>query len=236
MKRWRRFAVLAAAVCALGTGIYQSSAYMNTRSQEMNHLQFVGEDGLNAVLTEPSWDPEKGLKVIPNMAIPKDPQVTNTSDIDMDALVALKAEFVYTESCPDKQKAGKPLSDTDMGYVSDVFKIDYNADDPDKGDWVRFEGQDMTDAIQCFYYKSILERNLPGKGDTTIPLFTSIRVDKSVNNGKYSHVQDIGGFNIRISGHVIQQMTGEEYFGLNSAKEAYQAGLFDFKPENEKEN
>mgnify|MGYP006967350405 CR=1 FL=1 len=33
-------------------------------------------------------------------------------------------------------------------------------------------------------------------------------------------IQDMAGFDIRISGCVLQQMEGEQYFGLNSAKEA----------------
>ena len=81
------------------------------------------------------------------------------------------------------------------------------------------------------YYKAVIKRNLPEKGDTTVPLFTRLEIPKEVNNRRYSHIQDMGGFDIRISGTVIQQMNGESIHGLDSAKDAYRAGLFTFSGE-----
>lgn len=223
--------LLLAAVCAGGLGAYSTMAYMSDKAQVKNHLYVVGKDGLNAILTEPHWREEKGIKVIPNTVIPKDPQVTNTSEIDLDELAALKCEFVYTAACPDRSKTGQVLSPQDMASVAEVFQIDYNSDDPEKGDWIRFEDQERTDAVQCFYYKETLKRNFPETGETTAPLFTKLEVSKAVDNRQFSKIQAIGGFDIRISGQVVQQMTGENYFGLNCAEEAYRAGLFDFKEE-----
>ena len=37
----------------------------------------------------------------------------------------------------------------------------------------------------------------------------------------------MGGVEIRISGQVLQQMAGEDYFGLDTPQNAYKAGLFD---------
>ena len=216
-----------AAICLGGFCADRTMAYMSDKEQVKNHLDFVGKDGLNAILTEPDWQEENGLKVIPNTVIPKNPQVTNTSEIDLDELVALKCEFVYTADCPDRSKAGRILSSQDMASVVEVFQIDYNSDNPEQGDWVRFEGQEETDAVQCFYYRKTLNRNYPETGETTAPLFTELKIPKTVNNGRFSKIQAIGGFDIRISGHVLQQMTGEDYFGLNCAEDAYRAGLFD---------
>ena len=60
-------------------------------------------------------------------------------------------------------------------------------------------------------------------------MFTKVQVDKSVNNRKQEWIREIGGIDIKISGQVLQQMTGEENFGLDNPKNAYEAGLFDFK-------
>ena len=116
-----------------------------------------------------------------------------------------------------------------MEKIAQVYTLDYNSDDRTKADWIRFDGQKKTDAVQCFYYSEILRRNLKGKQETTVPLFTKVEVEKSVNNRKQEWIREIGGVDIRISGKVLQQMTGEDYFGLDNPKHAYEAGLFDFE-------
>lgn len=230
----RMLAFLLSAMCVIGVGSYATVAYYTDSSQTTNVLTFAGRNGLNAKLTEPNWDSKKGIMLLPNEEIPKDPQVTNTSDINLDELVALKVEFVYSDACPQAEKRGKILSDKDMQYVADVYDIDYNADGNSSAKvWARFDNESRKSPVQRFFYMNVLKRNLKttGKGDTTVPLFTKISVDKSVNNERYGHIQDIGGFDIIVSGHVIQQMTGENYFGLNSGIDAYNHGLFNFKPE-----
>lgn len=220
----KRFLAAAAVSLMLGSGF--SLAYMNDTVSVVNEFSFVGEKGLDAVLTEPSWDPQSAVDVLPSAHIPKDPCVTNTSSADLDELVALKMEFVYAKDHPDETKRGQILSDEDMKHVTDVFEIDYNADS--LGDWVRFDGEDAGDTVQHFYYNSVLKRNLPAEGDVTVPLFTELYADAACGNETFSYIQDMAGFDIRISGCVLQQMEGEQYFGLNSAKEAYEAGLFVF--------
>lgn len=219
--------VLAAFFVAAGAG--GTLAYMNDSGRLSNQLVFAGANGMNAILTEPSWEADKALLTVPGSVIPKDPQVTNTSELNLDELVALKCEFVYSENCPDKNKRGKTLSVQDMEKAAQVYVLDYNSDDGAKADWVRFEGQTKTDAVQCFYYSDILKRNLGGKQNSTAPLFTRVQVDKTVNNRKQDWIREIGGVDILISGQVLQQMTGEEYFGLDNPRNAYEAGLFNFE-------
>jgi hypothetical protein len=206
-----------------------SVAFFTDTSHVENELSFIGEKGIDAELTEPHWEPEKGLTVLPGAVIPKDPILTNTSEIDMDILAALRVEFVYREDCPDPEKAGQRLSDEDMVFVCDVAQIDWNADDAALGDWIRFDGEDALCPVQQFYYNTVLKRNFPEKGDETAPLFTGITIPEEVNNERYAHIQEIGGFDIRVTGKIVQQMTGDAEFGLNSAQEAYDAGLLDFE-------
>lgn len=227
-------AVLLAALCGAGMGMQETTAYLTDNRQLVNRLEFAGEEGLDAMLTEPAWKQENGILAVPDSVIPKDPQVTNTSKLDMDELVALRVDFVYTEGCPEDKVPGELLSREDMEQVAEVLVLDYNADDPEKGEWTRFAEQKSTDASQCFYYNKTLERKLPEKGETTVPLFTCVKIDKEVDNDLFLPVQELGGIGIRVSGHVIQQMSGEKYLGLNSAKEAYEAGLFDVLTSKEK--
>lgn len=221
----------AAMLCICLAAIGTSMAFFTNTSHVENVFSFVGENGIDAELTEPKWEPESGREVVPNERIPKDPQVTNTSAVDMDILVALKVEFVYGEKCPEEQKVGKVLSQEDMAYVCDVYGIDWNADDVNQGEWIRFDGEDASCPVQQFYYNGVLERNYPAQGDTTEPLFTSLTVSKDVNNERYSHIQDMGGFDIRITGRALQQMTGDVEFGIGSPQDAYDTGLFDFEAE-----
>lgn len=224
-KNIKRLGLLLAIACISGVFYQGTGAYLTDERKVVNHLDFAGTQGMQAVLTEPSWEPDKGLLVLPGTRLLKDPQVTNTSALDMDELVALKVEFVYAGDSGERKK-GERLTEEDMKLVSRVFDIDYNADDAKKSDWIRFKGESGEDVRQCFYYKKVLKRQLPEKGETTIPLFTQVKVRKEVNNLMAERIRQMGGVEIRVSGRVLQQMEGEKSFGLNSPKEAYQAGLF----------
>ncbi len=134
-KNIKAIGLLLAIACISGALYQGTGAYLTDERKVVNHLDFAGAKGMQAVLTEPAWEPEKGLLVIPGIKLLKDPQVTNTSSIDMDELVALKVEFVYTRDS-DERKKGEQLTKEDMKLVSQVFEIDYNSDDPKKADWV----------------------------------------------------------------------------------------------------
>ena len=228
MKRIKKAALVLGVGLCLTVGAGGTLAYLGDTGQVVNQLTFTGEKGLDAVLTEPSWNPKKGLLTIPGSVVPKDPQITNTSELNMNELAAMKCEFVYSQNCPDPSKRGKVLSSQDMEKIVQVYTIDYNSDDPAKGEWMRFSNQKKTDPVQYFYYSKVLKRNTASGGESTSPLFTKVLVDKSVNNRRQAWIQEMGGVEIKISGQTLQQMTGEEYFGLDNPKSAYEAGLFNF--------
>ena len=77
------------------------------------------------------------------------------------------------------RKKGKLLSAADMKKAVDVYRIDYNSDDPKKSDWIRFQNQKDTDPVQCFYYSRVLKRNFPGEGGDNrslyLPRYLSIK-------------------------------------------------------------
>lgn len=218
-----------AVLCIVCGSMGISTAYLTKSEKRTNEFTFVGDRTLDCELTEPSWDSEKAIKVLPDMTIPKDPQVTNTSKNDLDEAVALQLEFVYGTDCQDKEKVGRPLSDADMKIVSEVFKVDWNADK--QKDWIRYTDENGAMQVQHFYYASLLRRNKERKeekGETTQPLFTTITIDKNVNNEKYSKIQDMGGIEIRISGCAVQQIEDSGQKDRNLPKEVYEAGLFSF--------
>lgn len=227
IKRRKIMFAVAVILCML-FGAYGTAAYMSDSRQAINHLKFIGDKGMDAILSEPSWNPENGLMTVPGTVIPKDPQITNVSEVDIDELVAVKCEFVYTSLCQDKGKVGKVLSEEDMEKVLQVYEIDYNSDISGKKEWVRFEKEKNTDTVQHFYYTRTLKRNMPGQGDCTEPLFTRIVSGKHVDGHSQLAVREFGGFEIRIVGMALQQMEGERDWGLGSAKNAYEAGLFRF--------
>ena len=46
-------------------------AYISDSAYVSNQLAVAGENGLNARLTEPSWNPRKGLLTVPGAVIPR---------------------------------------------------------------------------------------------------------------------------------------------------------------------
>ena len=102
-KNIKAIGLLLAIACISGALYQGTGAYLTDERKVVNHLDFAGAKGMQAVLTEPAWEPEKGLLVIPGIKLLKDPQVTNTSSIDMDELVALKVEFVYTRDSDERK-------------------------------------------------------------------------------------------------------------------------------------
>lgn len=228
MRKKKRTVVWILLIACLAFGCYETAAYMSDSKQAVNHLKFIGDKGMNAVLVEPSWNPQNAIRVIPGTVISKDPMVQNVSEADIDELVALQCKFVYTSLHPDKSRAGKALSAQDMEKVLKVYEIDYNSDSLSQKEWVRFDKEKKTDPVQHFYYTRTLRRNLPKAGDFTAPLFTRIMVAPTVNSKEQDAVKMIGGFEIQITGQVLQQMDGEQEWGLASAANAYRAGLFHF--------
>lgn len=220
----KRYLAIAVSLFFLNVGFTHS--YMKDYASAVNTFSFIGENGISAVLTEPSWNPEKAKTVLPGTKIPKDPCVTNTSQSDIDELVALRVEFLYSSGYPEKEKRGQLLSEEDMDKVSAVFRIDYDADQ--SGNWVRFEQENEKNPVQHFYYDQVLKRNYPQAGDVTAPLFQNVTVDALCGNEAFADIQKKHGFDIRITGCVLQQMQGEQQYGLSNAKAAYEAGLFSF--------
>ena len=231
----RRIVCTAVVTAALiGTGSIlpgRTVAYMTRSRTITNSIEFDRSTGLEILLTEPGWDPDKAQELLPGATVPKDPQLTNTSLWNLDELAAMRIEFVYTSQCPMEEKRGKTLSGEDMDLVRRVVLPDYEADGEGERSWVRFDGEDDTMPVQHFYYSRILKRNASGDGDTTVPLFTGLRADPQCGNDEYERLRRIGGFSIRVEGAAIEKDGIHGNTVLSDAETASRAGLFLFPSE-----
>jgi len=179
---------------------------------------------IRAVLTEPSWQPEKGLLLLPGQSVPKDPMIENISGTNSEELAAIRISFLYSSACPFEEWRGSLLSEEDMKLVAEVFEIDYNADRSTPG-WFRFDGETKESRIQHFYYGNSLKRNAPGRGDMTSPLFTAVKVPSAVAGTQYSRIQEIGGFDLKVEGCVLERTKDGD---CESAEKACHSGCFRF--------
>lgn len=220
-------AVILSVACIAGATLGISTAFLTDIRSAKNQMRFVGDAALDCELTEPSWDEQQAMNLIPGMTVLKDPQVTNTSESDLDEAVALQVEFVYGSGCPVEEKSGTLLNLEDMQTVSEIFKVNWNAENGKE--WIRYSGEDASMAVQHFFYGKILKRNKkeqPKRGETTTPLFTMISIGEDVGNEDFQKIQEFGGFEIRISGCAVQQI--EEEQDENLSQKVYEAGLFTF--------
>lgn len=158
----------------------------------------------------PVYGAELSKNMIPGQLAPKDPKITNTGTL-LDEWVAAKLTFVYGEG---SDKAGQPVSATDIAIIMDAIEIDWNVG-TDADSWDRVGGA-AADASQTFYYQSILEKAADNAGagvygDETTPIFNSIKVKESVTSAELKRLEDLGGFTIFIEGFAAQSSVGATY-------------------------
>jgi hypothetical protein len=179
-------------------------------------------DGLKAELHEPAWQADKATNLVPGSIIAKDPQITNTGDIDVWA--AAKVTFCYG---PDAgASAGKPLLAADLAKVLAAVTIDWNTTD-----WSRFDdsltGDTSLDSAlsQTFYYKTPVKAastSPPAPADTTIPLFSKVTIKASNTQAQMVELKTMGGFQIYIEGSVVQ------YSGIAAMESSTARSVFSF--------
>lgn len=151
---------------------------------------FSPSEQIRARLTEPNWDAEDALKLVPGKTVRKDPMITNTSGVDEYA--AIRLSFLYED--------GEAMSEEDLQELLKWLSIDLN------GKWVLYEGELTPSASQplLFYYPDAIR-----PGQTSEPLFHSVRVaDKydspALTEEALAFLEGISIFKIGIEGAVIQ--------------------------------
>jgi len=164
-------ALLVAAIAVGGT-----LAYLSTRTNiETNTFTFA--ENVRALLTEPNWDPDEALDLVPGMEIDKDPQITNTSNNGVDLYASIKLEFV--------DGAGVALNATDMTKLMTLISINW-----DNANWSIADAAMANKTDQIWIYGGKI-----APAYTTTPLFDKVTILDTVTPdelewlaGKFNHV------------------------------------------------
>jgi hypothetical protein len=188
-------------VLIVGGGL--SYAFMfSTTAQYAN--AFTPAENISAILTEPNWRPANGLQLVPGKTARKDPMITNTCEIA--EYVAIRATFQY--------KNGQPMSGADLRKLLDLLVIDWNSG------WVLHSGNmGASPAVQpfVFYYNGIL-----GPGETTPPLFSSVRVKDQSGGLTEAQLRWLQGIKIT-AGNIVPDTDGLGKFNIALEGAAVQA-------------
>jgi len=169
--------IVLSAILVIAIAVGATLAYLSATTNDVENV-FTFVDNIKGVLTEPTWDPDEALNLTPGAFIPKDPQITNTSENGVVEYAAIKLTFF--------NGAGDVISvedPDDMAKLLGLIDIDW-------GDsWTRVNG-DETSAEQIWVY----DYTLP-QGVTTDPLFYSVTIKNITSQeqlwlrGDYGHAE-----------------------------------------------
>jgi len=157
-KNKKRLTIALSAILVAAIAVGATLAYLSARTETVENV-FTFVDNIKGYLSEPTWDPDEALNLTPGAFIPKDPQITNTSENGVVEYAAIKLTFL--------NGAGEIISDTtpdDMATLLDLIVIEWG------GSWTRVDG-DETSAEQIWVYNYTLPQ-----GVTTDPLFYSVTI------------------------------------------------------------
>lgn len=174
-----------------------------------------GDDGTGTppAKTGEEYGNTTNQNMVPGQIALKDPIITNTSK-DIDEWVAAQVSFVYASGTNE----GKLLSETDMASVLAAIDIDWDFSKT-SNKWNIIGATEITaDSRQyTFYYGDILNKRPEGAkngtyGDSTAPIFTSVKVKDTAVNSDIEKLNKIeGGFYIYIEGFAAQSSVAAAY-------------------------
>lgn len=191
-------------------------AYLTTATREETNI-FTGADNIRARLTEPNWEGEEALRMVPGKTVKKDPMITNTGLTD--EYVAIRLTF--------QDGGGGGLDDADLLRLLNLVEIDWSSK------WILCDGTMTVDSSTgevtavhqqlVFYYDEALS-----PGQISDPIFSSIRVKDKVTDGEGAITEDdlrwlqgvkiadgetaddpdgLGGFYIQVEGAAVQTVS-----------------------------
>ena len=179
--------LLLVATIAIGATV----AYLSARTDTKKNV-FTFSPNIKAELDEPTWDPEKAEDLVPGNIVPKDPQITNTSENGISEYVAMK--LVFTDGS-DAQLSDVSTDNNYVGKLLSLIDINWNTTD-----WQLANGAMAGKSEQIWVYKSEL-----APGATTNPIFTTVTIKDTVTPAELSWLADVlEGFNIVIDGAAVQ--------------------------------
>ena len=158
-----------------------------TTEQKDNAFNVVTGDGddMKATLTEKNWKPDDAKALRPGQSIPKDPVITNESDLEIPEWVGMKLTFTEGDGTTE-------LSVAQMVVLNSVIEYTPNAK------WTRKNTGDPQ-SQEIFYYDEVLNRT-----DYTNALFDAVTVKTTASNENLAKIKGWGGFKIVIKGAAVQ--------------------------------
>jgi hypothetical protein len=201
----KRFAVLSL-LLALVVAAGLTAAYLFTKTEPLTN-EFTFAENIDAKLTEPGWtdgDPDsddpndwpgwkQAQNLVPGKVVPKDPQITNTSENGVSEWVAIRLVFTDGDSVP--LSGTDDAADRYIGKLLSLIEIDWNT-----ADWQLADPAMADKVTQVWAYKYELVPD-----ETTPPLFNTVTIKDSVTPAELAWLRDhLGGFNIVLQGAAVQ--------------------------------
>lgn len=138
-----------------------------------------------------TFDPNDAKDLVPSKVVTKIVTLKNTSPKEISEWAAIKLTF-------QKGDQSTPAVMTDLLRVMQIQSIAGNPDFFDSSKWVRKNTGDLQQQ-EIFYYKTKLV-----KDEVTASLFDSVKIKEEADNADMNLMKSWGGFNIHISGAVVQ--------------------------------
>lgn len=155
----KRLSSVLAVVLVLTLVIGTTLAYLFGKTDAKENC-FTFADNIKGVLTEPSWNPEDAVNLVPGKEIPKDPQVKNTSENSVEEYAAIKLTFV--------DGAGNELKADDMTKLMSLIEIQWSKN------WTIKSGT-ATSSQQIYVYDKKIPQNI-----TSDPVFYSVNIPSNI--------------------------------------------------------
>jgi hypothetical protein len=201
IKRKRMTLALLAAALVAAAALGATLAALGATTDQQENM-FTPSENISAKLSEPNWDPDEGIRLVPGKRVPKDPMITNTSRVD--EYVAIRLVFLDSD--------GTPMDDTTLNELLRWLEIDWNTG-AGPGKWTLFEGENVPSAPpappaatqpMAFYYNDAL-----APGQASEALFDSVRVknefdDPGLTEADLRFLEGLGRFSVTIEGAAVQ--------------------------------
>jgi len=186
--------LLLAGVIAAGSSL----AYLHAITGGYKNAFSLAGENLRARLTEPNWNAEEGLRLVPGKAIRKDPMITNTSK-DRSEYVAVRVTFLTG--------GGAPFGGADLLRLLNLMKLQGLS-----AQWVLCLGTYTAAAAGVaavaqplvFYYSRPI-----APGEVTDPLFTGLRVQNKydgvnpMTEADLNWLKSLGTIDIKLEGAAV---------------------------------
>jgi len=179
--------------------IKPSLAYFHYEENKANTftLSIGRAKNINITLSEPNWDQEKGINLMPGQVIPKDPTITNNADTSYARIIITLKDKQTGEIITNKERAEKILSMLYFSKRTDLEKLsesELSKLDRINSTFILDTSREET-GIYYFNHKETMPQ------DTSAVLFTGIVVPADWDS---EDIMLIGDYDIIVDAEAIQ--------------------------------